>query len=75
MTFAISLDWVFVKIAFDWVELVGVRLVLFFAVYACFFLSMCGVDLLAIFGVFAFVDEFAALGAVCSLGVRGRVGW
>ena len=56
MTFGISLDWVFVKIAFDWVELVSVGLVLFFALYACFFLSMFGVDLLTIFGVF--VDEF-----------------
>ena len=73
MTFGISLDWVFVKVAFDWVELVSVGLVLFFAVYACFFLLMLGVDLLAIFGVF--VDGFADLGAVCSLGVRGRVGW
>ena len=69
MTFGISLDWVFVKIAFDWVELVSVGLVLFFAVYACFFLSMFGVELLAIFGVFVFVDEFADLGAACSLGV------
>ena len=69
------MDWVFVKTAFDRVELVNVVFVLFFAVYACFFLSICGVDLLATFGVIVFVDEFAVLGAVCSLGVRGRVCW
>ena len=56
MTFGIALDCVFVKIAFDWVELVSVGLVLFLAV--CFFLSMCGVDLLAIFGVLVFVEDF-----------------
>ena len=62
MPFGISLDWVFVETAFEWVELVSVGLVLFFALYACFFFSICGVDLLAIFSVFVFVDVFADLG-------------
>ena len=71
MTSGISLSRVFVKIAFDWVGLVSVGSVLFLVVYACFFLSMVGVDLLVIFSVYVFVDEFAVLGAVCSHGGRG----
>ena len=69
------MSWVFVKIAFDWVGLVSVGSVLFLVVYACFFLSMVGVDLLVVFGVFVLVVDFAVLGAVCSVVGRGIAGW
>ena len=51
MTLGISLSWILVKIAFDWVILVSVGSVLFLVVYAYFFL-MVGVDLHVVFGVF-----------------------